>query len=114
MNEEKIAIGARMSVDPENIVLLKANQNYTQLYLDNGRMLIVATTLKVLEQRFLTTNSFYRLDRAHMVNLSYMKNYEVNVGKVIMKNHQEISISRRRRNGFDSFLNEHYNPFNKN
>lgn len=110
MKFEKIPIGARMSVDPENVILLKASQNYTQLYLLNGRMLIVATTLKVLEQRFLMTNAFYRLDRSHMINLSYINVYEKTTGKIVMKNFDEFSISRRRKNGFYSFLNEH-SPF---
>jgi DNA-binding LytR/AlgR family response regulator len=113
MKIEKIAIGGRMSVDPENVLLLKADHNYTQLYLRNGRMLIVATTLKVLEQRFLLTNAFYRLDRSHMVNLTYVNIQEINAGKIIMENQQEVSISRRRKTAFYSFLNQHFNPFNK-
>lgn len=112
MKIQKIQIGGRMSIEPEKVVLLKANQNYTELYLYNGRMLMVATTLKKLEQRFLLTNTFYRLDRAHMVNLSYVNNYEARTGKVIMQNQQEVSISRRRRHGFYSFINKHFNPFN--
>ncbi|GAB3507187.1 LytR/AlgR family response regulator transcription factor [Emticicia fontis] len=113
MKLEKIHIGGRMSVDPENVLLLKADHNYTQLYLRNGRTLIVATTLKVLEQRFLLTNFFYRLDRSHMVNLSYVNTYEMNTGKIIMENKQEVLISRRRKTAFYSFLNQHFNPFNK-
>lgn len=113
MEIEKIHIGARMSIDPESVLLLKADHNYTQLYLRNGRILVVATTLKELEKRFLLTNAFYRLDRSHMVNLTYMNTYEMNTGKVIMENQQEVLISRRRKTGFYSFLNQHFNPFNK-
>ena len=108
MKLERIPIGGRMSIDPENVILLKADHNYTELYLKNGRMLIVATTLKVLEQRFLLTNAFYRLDRSHMVNLTCVTTYEKNTGKIIIDNRQEMSISRRRRVAFTSFLSKHF------
>jgi two-component system LytT family response regulator len=111
MSTEKIHIGARMSIEPENILLLKADHNYTQLYLRSGRTLMVATTLKVLEQRFLSTNVFYRLDRSHMVNLTYVNTYEIGSGKVIMENLQEVCISRRRKTAFCNFLNQRYIPF---
>ena len=108
MKLEKIPVGARMSVNPENVVLLKAYHNYTQLFLKNGRTLIVATTLKVLEQRFLLTNAFYRIDRSHMVNLTCVNTYEKTTGKVIMDNQKEVLISRRRKTAFSSFLSKHF------
>ena len=110
---QKIQIGGRMSVWPETVILLKANQNYTELYLNNGTMLLVATTLKVLEERFRATKRFFRPDRSHVINLNYMTDYEKNENKIIMYNQQEVLISRRRKDRFNMFLEENFNSYKR-
>ncbi len=102
MKTNSIHIGGRQHVCPDEIMLLEASANYTLLYLQNGKKLIVATTLKQLEKRFVVCQNFVRPHKSHMVNLDYLFDYNENSNKIIMQNDKVILISRRRKTAFQS------------
>jgi DNA-binding LytR/AlgR family response regulator len=100
MKTNKIHIGGRKTVCPDDIMLLEANENYTLLYLQNGKKLLVATTLKTLEQRFDVCQNFFRSGKSYIVNLNYLSDYQLDRNLIIMQNAKTILVSRRRKNAF--------------
>lgn len=97
----KIKIGGRKAVHPENVILLEGDSNYSHVHLKNGAVLTVATTLKILEERFKGGN-FYRAHKKYLLNIKEVKNC-INY-TVKLKNKKEAIVSRRRKEGLEKLL----------
>ncbi len=97
MKQLKIPIGGGKKVFPHDIIYLKANANYSEVYLVNGKHLLVSTTLKKLENRFLNLG-FFRTHRSSLINLSFVKNYTsyFDGGVIELSNNETIIVSRRK------------------
>jgi DNA-binding LytR/AlgR family response regulator len=98
METDTIHIGGRKNICPDEIMILEGSANYTVLYLQDGKKLIVATTLKQLEQRFVVCQNFFRPHKSHIVNLDYLSDYQPDNNTLVMQNDKTILISRRRKN----------------
>ncbi len=97
-----ILMGGRQNANPQEIILLQADVNYTNVLFSNGRKLTVATSLKILEKRFSNHSEFFRTHKSYLINLNFVKNYD-SIGEgnfVQMKNDYRATISRRRRRAF--------------
>ncbi|MCU0326548.1 MAG: LytTR family transcriptional regulator [Spirosomaceae bacterium] len=93
-----IHIGGRKAVCPDEVVLLIANENYTQVVCTDGTKLLVATTLKELERRFCRNPYFVRTHKSFVVNLQYISNYQSLEDNFIeMVNDTKVTVSRRRK-----------------
>ena len=103
--ETNIHIGGRKEVCPEEVILLIANENYTQIIFNDGSKAMVATTLKELEKRFKEHPSFFRIHRSFMINLSYVMAFETLAENYIkMSNEAKVIVSRRKKNAFQNKL----------
>lgn len=100
MKTNTIHIDGRKSICPDEVMLLEANENYTVLYLQNGKKILVATTLKTLEQRFVDCRKFIRTHKSHIINIEFISDYQLDMNLVMMQNKKMILISRRRKNAF--------------
>ena len=100
-----IAIGGRIKILPETVILLEADINYTKLYLANGKQIVVATTLKQLEKRFLVLQNFFRPHKSQIVNLNFITTYDLANSEITMQNHHTVFISRRRKTKFKNHIN---------
>lgn len=97
-----IPMGGRQNANPQEIMLMQADENYTKVYFSNGQKLTVATTLKTLKQRFLDCTEFFRTHKSFLINLNYVKNLDLisNKGFIQMKNDYRVIISRRKKRAF--------------
>lgn len=88
-----VSIGGRLSVCPDDVIMLQAKANYSMVYLADGQQLFVATTLKKLQER-LSSFSFIRVNRAYLVNSNYViEEYE---NSLKLTNALTITFSRRK------------------
>lgn len=85
------------------IVLLKADANYTELHFENGNKITLAKTLKRLHESF-SEHGFFRISKTNMVNLKFIANTNENFAVVKMKNNLELHVSRRRRLDLKDFI----------
>lgn len=99
--ETIVHIGGRKRIASQEVVLLLAEQNYTRIFFRNGMVLMVATTLKTLEERFKVAGSFFRPNRTAMLNMQFMS--ACNNHTITINNNQTFKISRRRQSGFTNF-----------
>lgn len=95
METNLISIGGWKKVNPAEVLFLSADNNYTFVMFEDGNKILVATTLSILEKRFIATNFFYRTHRSFLVNLQYIETIEEN--KVVLKNKTSVLVSRRKK-----------------
>lgn len=108
LSRKNILVGSRQRHTANEIMLLLANVNYTEIHFANGHKTMVATTLKTLEQRFSTSGNFFRTHKSSLINLNYIKAYDNLIADdyVEMKNDFRVAISRRRKLAFEERLRE--------
>lgn len=97
MNSDKVLVGSRKKIYPNEIIYCKGEANYSQIFLTNGKKLLVSTTLKTLENRF-KNEGFFRTHKSSIVNLDFVKNYfsDFDGGTIELSNNQTIEVSRRK------------------
>jgi two-component system, LytTR family, response regulator len=97
MKFEKILVGGHKKIFPDEILYLKGSHNYSQVFLTNGKTLLVSTTLKTLESRF-KNNRFFRTHKSSLINLDFVKSYiyDLDGGEIELTNNQTIAVSRRK------------------
>jgi two-component system, LytTR family, response regulator len=89
----------RQVINSNTIIRIAAISNYSRLYFDGGKTLVVAKTLCWFEQRM--PQPFLRIHRGHLVNPQFIQRYlRHRGGKVMLHNGEHIGVSRRKRNYF--------------
>jgi DNA-binding LytR/AlgR family response regulator len=103
LNDTYIHIGGRQEVNPQEVVMLQADINYTIVHFADGKKAIVATPLKTLESRF-SAFDFYRTHKSFLVNIKCVERYLEATHTVQMSNNKKILVSRRKVNGLKKCL----------
>jgi two-component system, LytTR family, response regulator len=80
---------------PQEIIRCEASSNYTKLYFNNNKTLLVAKTLRTYET-ILDACNFIRIHHSSLINKSYIEKVEQN-GTVILKDGSVLITSRRRK-----------------
>ena len=106
---KNVHVGSRTYLSPNEVVMIKAETNYSLIYMRDGSKILVSTTLKIIEERFKLENSFERVHRSFLVNLNHMK--AVKNGQIFLENNLICLISRRKLKviDFDYFAQENLN-----
>jgi len=95
-----IKLAGKKKVNPADVLFLKADVNYTEVFLQDGERLLVSKTLKELEKRFSSFN-FFRTHKSYMVNLKFVTGYQIHEGLLVrLQDDHEVSLSRRRKEVF--------------
>lgn len=81
-----------------DIIYLKADVNYTEFYLKDGRKFTSSLTLKH-HQSDERLKDFLRVNRSYLINSQYIDEYKSNRKdvRIYLINGDEIRVSRRRR-----------------
>ncbi len=84
----------------KSIVFCRAEQNYTRVFISDGRELLVSKPLNLV-QKLLPANRFYRIHKSHLVNMVYIKTYSRSEGfHVILENGTRLDVASRRNEDF--------------
>ena len=87
-----------------NIIYIKALSNYSKIFLTNGKHIIIAKTLKKVEE-YLDANTFYRIHNSILLNVHFIDRYKnIDTDKVRLQDGTCLSISRRKRTEFKKLL----------
>ena len=92
-------------IDINSIVRIEAINNYSKLFLNDGRSLVVSKVLKRMEA-LLEGKGFERIHRSHLVNGACIQRYNLFRKKITLHNEEELSISRRKRTDIRKRLSE--------
>jgi two-component system LytT family response regulator len=84
-------------VNVNDIIRAEANDNYTNLYLTNGKTYLVSKTLKHFDD-MLGDFDFIRTHKSHLVNLQYITKYiKGKSGQVRMSDDSYVDVSATRK-----------------
>lgn len=95
-----IRLTGKKKVNPADVLFLKADVNYTEVFMQGGETLVVSKTLKELEKRFIQFD-FFRTHKSFMVNLNHVIGYQIHEGLMVKLDEQyNVNLSRRRKEDF--------------
>jgi two-component system LytT family response regulator len=82
-------------VEVNQIIRCKADVNYTLFYMNGGKKIVVAKTLKTY-QEFLCGEHFLRIHKSHIINLEYVVKYiKGDGGEVEMSDGSILPVARK-------------------
>ena len=84
----------------ESIIRVQSISNYSKLFFQNGKTLVVAKVLRWFEER-LSAHKFVRIHRTHLVNSGCMRGFNGNnIVEIELTNGERFTVSRRKKNSF--------------
>jgi len=84
-------------LDTADILYCKADDNYTEIYLNNNKKKLVSKTLKYFEEA-LTDSGFARIHKSYLVNVNEVIKYKKGKGgSVVLRNGKEVMVSASRK-----------------
>ncbi|GMN11973.1 LytTR family DNA-binding domain-containing protein [Croceitalea sp. MTPC9] len=90
-------------LDVNDILFCKADDNYTEIYLEEKRI-VVSKTLKYFEEA-LKQFSFARIHKSYLVNVNEVEKYKKGKGgSVILSNGKELSVSASKKSDLLSYF----------
>jgi len=82
----------------------KADDNYTEIYLNNSKKKLVSKTLKYFEEA-LANSSFARVHKSYLVNVNEVIKYRKGKGgSVVLSSGKEIMVSASRKSELLSYF----------
>lgn len=81
----------------KDIVRFEADNNYSKVYLNTGKRLLISKTLKDFET-LLENTSFLRIHQSHLINTDYLKRFiKSDGGAVELTDGTEVPVSRAKK-----------------
>ncbi len=111
-NQRKIALPSIDGIHFEkinDITCLEAQGNYTLLYFEDKRQLLVCKTLQAIERLIQTPLQFVRIHRSFTINLDQLQRYvRGKGGYVIMENGSHVNVSAGRKQAFLETVEQYF------
>jgi two-component system LytT family response regulator len=84
-------------VSPDEIIRCQSDNYYTNIFLSNGKKVLVSKTLKEYEQ-LLSDSGFIRTHNSHLINIKFIKTFvRLEGGYIVMTDDKIIPVSRRKK-----------------
>lgn len=96
--------GGYQFLEVENIMYCQSSSNYTEIFLDNGKSLMISKTLKMISA-ILEPYFFIRIHKSFLINPDYLTQYSrTDGGFVVMNNGKSIPVSKDKREMISSLF----------
>jgi len=79
-------------VDIENILYVKADNNYSQFFINDGRKVLVSKPLKLYDEQ-LRDFTFFRSHQSYLVNLQYAKTFHKQDSTLELTSGEHIAVA---------------------
>lgn len=98
INKIGVPVGQTIKfIEVDTIVSLKAENTYTELFLSDGKKLLVGRSLKSFEDLFKDDSSFFRCHKSYIVHTKHIVDYvKSDGGYLVLTAKYEVPISRER------------------
>jgi two-component system LytT family response regulator len=91
-------------IETDNILYCKADDNYTQIFLNTNKKKLVSKTLKYFEEALLSHN-FARVHKSYLINVNHVVKYvKGKGGYVILNSGKEIMVSASKKSDLLSYF----------
>ena len=97
---ELINVGGRKKVELKQIIMLRADLNYTYIHLLDGSTILVSYTLKKVAERLVAFDYFIRPNKSILLNMQYVTNFDGTLLQISFPSGEVLKntvISRRKR-----------------
>lgn len=91
-------------VELNDVVQFEADGSYTHVHLMNGDKYTVSQRLRVYDELLEKNLDFFRIHRAHLINMTLVQSYSRAESLMIMKNETNLPISRERKQTVEEVL----------
>ena len=91
-----------LRVRPEEILVLKAEDNYVRMYLNQQDSVVLYHSLKSLEERF-DNGSFLRVHRGYIINVKALERWDLETNELHLGPYT-VPLSRSRRKALEEAL----------
>lgn len=91
--------GKLLFLDVDDIIYVESDGNYSTLFLQNQKKIVVTKKLKEVDA-ILPENYFFRIHNSYIINLNKIKAFIKNEGYVIMDSDHKIPVARQRKSDF--------------
>lgn len=96
-------------INTEDIIRIEADRSYSNIFLKNGKKIMVSRSLIVF-QDMLDDNKFFRTHKSHLINLNHVKKYfRFDGGYIEMIDNSKVSVSRRKKDDFIQIMKKYIN-----
>lgn len=94
-----------------SILYCEANSNYCRIFCTDGKEILLAKTLKTIQEQLLQSNLFHRIHKSYLVNLNYIVRLNKSGSlEVELQNGVKLPVSFRQK---DNFINAFKDNFEK-
>ncbi len=94
-------------IAPENIIYIKADNTYSELYLQDNKKIIVSRSIKNFEEGLKYSTIFFRIHKSYLINTTFIKKFDKsNGGWVTLSNGIELPISQEKTIDFLSLIHK--------
>ena len=91
-------------INTSDILYCKADDNYTEIYLNNNKKKLVSKTLKYFEEA-LSNSSFARVHKSYLVNVNEVVKYlKGKGGSVVLSNGKQVIVSASKKSDLLSYF----------
>jgi two-component system LytT family response regulator len=99
-NTQKLVLASGSNifvVSTSEIIMCKADKNYTHFFIEDGRDIIVAHTIKEYE-KLLSNDGFLRVHRQYLVNIDHVKSLnKANGGEIYLSGNMKVPVTMRKK-----------------
>lgn len=90
-------------IDLDDILYLKSDSNYTEIHLSDESKILTSNTLKKYEMK-LNALLFMRVHNGYIIQKSQIATFLPNSNSILLRNSQEIPVSRNKRKQLITYL----------
>ena len=91
-------------INTSDILYCKADDNYTEIYMNNNKKKLVSKTLKYFEEA-LSNSSFARVHKSYLVNVNEVVKYlKGKGGSVVLSNGKQVIVSASKKSDLLSYF----------
>ncbi len=91
-------------VDVKDIIRCQSDNTYTNIFINNGRKIIVSRNIKKFED-LLSDYCFMRVHQSHLVNLNYISYFDKSEGgAIVMSDNSSIPVSAQKKQKLFEYL----------
>lgn len=99
-NKIKISFNGKINfMNPEEIIYLQSDGNYSKLFLQNGKEVLITHKLKVMEEE-LPENHFFRVHKSYIINVKKITSFYKNENFIVLNEKINIPLARSRKAEF--------------
>jgi two-component system LytT family response regulator len=95
-------------VELNDIVFLKAEGSYANIFFKDGNKVIVSKNLKDYEDQLTLEEGFFRTHRSFLINTKYIIHISSDGSEATMMNQSIVNISRDRKQEFANYLKQRH------